>query len=336
VTNAYRTGQPAWRWTLAISLLTSLALAQASPASKAAADSLFDEGKRLSNEGKYAEACPKFEESQRLDPTAGTLLYLAECYERAGRTASAWTTFREAAALARETRRADREKTARDRAAALEKRLVRLRLEVRDEAPGLEIRRNGEVISRGLWGATFAVDPGPQKIEASAPNRTPWSKQIEASAGVVTVEIPALAPVAPTALSASPSASAVVAPPPPSPPPPVAPPPAPAGASPTTALVAGGVGVVGLAAGSFFGLRSFSRWNDSRAEALCNAKNECTPEGKSLIQEARSAATLSTIFFAVGVAGVATGAVLWFTAPAEKHQLGLALSPGGATLRGTW
>ena len=64
------------------------------------ADVLFDQGRKLYTAGKYEEAAEKFRESQRLDPAPGTLLNLAECYVKLGKTASGWSTFREAAALA--------------------------------------------------------------------------------------------------------------------------------------------------------------------------------------------------------------------------------------------
>src|SRR3954466_14533076 len=92
---------------------------------KAAAESLFDEGKKLASEHKYAEACPKFSESLRLDSGVGTMLYLADCYEKVGQTASAWGQFREAAAIAKRQNDA-REKIARERAARLEPKLSRL------------------------------------------------------------------------------------------------------------------------------------------------------------------------------------------------------------------
>ena len=102
---------------------------------KAAAESLFDDGKRLYQEKKFAEALPRFEASERLDPGVGTLLYLADCYENLGRTASAWATFREAASVAKVAGKADRERVARERAALLDAKLYRLTVSVAPRAP---------------------------------------------------------------------------------------------------------------------------------------------------------------------------------------------------------
>src|ERR1019366_5157952 len=55
-----------------------------------AAEALFEEGRSLVAAGKYAEACPKFADSERLGPSVATLLNLAKCWGRGGRTAPAW------------------------------------------------------------------------------------------------------------------------------------------------------------------------------------------------------------------------------------------------------
>lgn len=47
----------------------------------------------LVQKGDWAAACPKFEESERLDPGIGTLYHLADCYEHVGRLATAWGLF---------------------------------------------------------------------------------------------------------------------------------------------------------------------------------------------------------------------------------------------------
>ena len=56
-----------------------------SSSDKAAAEALFDQGVRLMKQNSFSDACPKLEESERIDPAVGTLLYLGECYERVGK-----------------------------------------------------------------------------------------------------------------------------------------------------------------------------------------------------------------------------------------------------------
>lgn len=62
----------------------------------------------LLQEEKAREACPKFAESQKLDPGTGTLLNLANCYEVAGQLASAWASYVEAENSAKRDHRPDR------------------------------------------------------------------------------------------------------------------------------------------------------------------------------------------------------------------------------------
>src|SRR4051794_21941124 len=96
-------------------------LAAQSSSDKATAEALFANGRRLMASGDYAAACPKFAASQKLDPGVGTLLNLADCYEKKGQTASAWGEFLEAASAARAIGSKEREQAARDRAQSLEK-----------------------------------------------------------------------------------------------------------------------------------------------------------------------------------------------------------------------
>src|SRR5882672_4544932 len=77
-----------------LALLPGTVHADATAAEKVAAEALFDDGRKLLADGRFAPACEKFEQSEHIDPAVGTLLYLAECYEKSGRTASAWATFR--------------------------------------------------------------------------------------------------------------------------------------------------------------------------------------------------------------------------------------------------
>jgi hypothetical protein len=122
----------------------------------------------------------------------------------------------------------------------------------------------------------------------------------------------------------------VAAPAPPVPGPGVAPPeqlpatpassePHPAGASgrKTLALVLGGVGVAGLATGAVTGLMAISSLSSQKNDCHSSAPGDCVNHAQAL-QDHDSASTLSTVStvgFIAGGALLATGAVLFFTAP---------------------
>src|SRR5580693_2868029 len=95
-------------------------------ADAARAEALFAEGRRLMAGHDYTAACPKFADSQALDPAPGTALNLATCYERAGKLASAWATFKTAQASAESAGQRDRAAAARKQVANLEPKLSRL------------------------------------------------------------------------------------------------------------------------------------------------------------------------------------------------------------------
>ncbi|HKQ67919.1 MAG TPA: hypothetical protein VJT73_01205 [Polyangiaceae bacterium] len=319
------------RSSLALFLLVSSSSsvwAQASADEKAAAEALFDDGKRLMIEGEFGPACEKLEQSQRIDPAVGTLLYLGECYEKSGRTASAWATFREASSAARASGQAERARIGQDRAARLESRLVRLTIKVASENAAIEgfaLKRNGEMIGKALWGVAIPVDPGEQVVEAAAPGYQPATQKTAIDRQPVSVSIPPLAKLAGEPTAATP------APTPPASSPDVgsvAPAttsafstsdrPPPANLQRTIGITLGALGVVGLGLGAFFGLKAIS--NNKEAEKHCPRGTKCEdPEGPSLAEEASHAAVASNITFAAGGVILATGAFIFLTAPSKPR-----------------
>jgi hypothetical protein len=131
--------------------------------------------------GKSEEACPKLEESQRLDPGTGTLWHLARCYQETGRLATAWATFHEVAQEAKRLGDSAKVKAALDRAKQLEPKLHKLRIEVPEESrvDGLVITRGGVKVGKGAWGAAVPVDTGELLVEARAPGYESFHKVVK-------------------------------------------------------------------------------------------------------------------------------------------------------------
>lgn len=320
---------------IAASALFVAQTSEAASADSAAAQVLFEQAKKLMKEGKAAEACPKLEESQRLDPGSGTLINLARCYEQTDRMASAWNTYLEAAAAAAASGNLQREKEARARAAALRPALPTLVVEVSAEAKaiaGLEVSRDGTPISSAQWGLPIPADAGEHRIAASAPGRESWQSVVivKGKGGIFSTTVPVLAPIAaqaPVAVN----------------PQPVVPPTTPAeparaggglGTQRTVALAAGGVGVAGVIVGSIFGLMSKS--DHDEAEKYCDG-SQCTDQrGVSAGNSAYTAGNVSTVAMIVGGVGIAAGITLWFTAPKSSASAALAIGPGTLRLRGSF
>ena len=152
----------------------------------AAAQALFYEARALMKDGKYALACPKLEESLRLDYGIGTEFNLADCNEKTGKLSTAWSGFLSVASAAKAQNQTQREKVARDRAKALEPRLPKLAIDVPSPAaPGLEVKRDGVVIGSASWGTPTPVDPGNHRIVVSAPGKQPWEGAVSAVEGKV-------------------------------------------------------------------------------------------------------------------------------------------------------
>ncbi len=355
---------------LVLVLFGGIAHAQVPNPNSGAAQAAFDEGRRLVAAGDTVNGCPKLELSERLSPNVDVLLAVADCYERQGRTATAWVRFVEAANAAASAHLADREQAARAHAAALVPVLPKLVITVTDPnaTPGLQVTRDGAPVGPEQWGVAVAADPGPYALADSAPGHAPWKMTIMvAGAGVTTqATVPVLASAAPAAaplvapvvpLSAG-SAAAPTPPggaPNPAPPGPNATPPqqgspaasgAPAspgvdsgpssgGVQRAIALVSGGLGLAFTGVGIGAGLHAQSKRD--AAKKFCDGTACRTQEGLDDTTEAVNAGNLATAGFVAGALGIVGGVTLWFTAPtggAPSSKVGV--GPGRITYDRTW
>jgi hypothetical protein len=310
--------------------------AQLLPGDKTAAQGLLEEARRLVDQRHYATACAKLEESRALDPAAGTLLTLADCYEKTGRTASAWSTFRETAAAARRTSDAERERIARDRAKDLQPSLSYLTV-ITWKGQDIEVARDGRRIDTALIGTAIPVDPGSHQIVASAPGKRSWSTKVNVRerSDRVTVSVPILAED-PTSAAAAPGfhrdaintrtddypmpeASG-------------------GGVQRAFAIVAAALGVAGVATGTVFGLKAGSTMDEAKAQCTgpgFKYPNNCSDSSVRLSEDAVQSGQISTVGFIAGGAGIATFALLWLTAPSSSDSsVSLAVAPLAVDLKG--
>jgi hypothetical protein len=294
-------------------------------ADSATAEILFDEALGLLENGKAAEACFKLEESQRLDPGVGTLLYLADCYQQTGRTASAWATFKEAAYMAK-ARADERETVAIEQARQLEPTLSYLTLDVSARVSDLTLLHDGKVVGQPLWGTAFPVDPGVHRLEAGAPGKKTWSTSIQIAPGPhqERVIIPALEDAPPEPLTPPPAQSGTVAE-------------SDHGTQRTVGWVLLGAGGAAIVTGGVFALLARSDNSDAEAECRPDRQNLCNQAGVDLADSASTKATLAGVSAGVGLAAAGAGITLLLTAPSSapsSSELTLSANPlqGGAEL----
>jgi len=108
--------------------------------------------------------------------------------------------------------------------------------------------------------------------------------------------------------------------------------------TPAAAALCGtlGVGLVGVGAGAAFAVQAKSKADD--ADALCPLATCTNDAAIRMSHDAKVAGDRATVALALGVAGVAGAAVLWFTVKRSptSPSAEVALVGGTLRLRGTW
>jgi hypothetical protein len=261
------------------------------------ADTLFSEGKQLMEQGKFVEACDKLAESDALDPAIGTLGLLATCHEQQGRIATAWREYSQTAARADAV--ADERGTfARERAKALEAELPKLLVRLAVVDTNVVVLRNGVRLLPEEYGVASPIDPGTYEIVARWPDKPEFRTTVtvlarklsevevpnpSASVGVAKVEVKPVV-VAPKLSGLS--------------------------GQHVGALIAGGVGLVGFGVGTAFAISAASKNSASISiQQSCNSVVTCQ-DGKSLREQATTAATIANVGVGLGIVGAGTAIVL--------------------------
>jgi hypothetical protein len=318
----------------AFTVLAAPVRADDTPAQQA--EKLFAQANQFADQGNFAAACPLLEQSNAMDPGIGTQFNLADCYEHTDRAASALALFREVEKVAREAGKVERQQSAHQRAEALEKAVSRIQITVPAEVadfPGLVLSCDDKPIDKSDFGRALPYDPGSHLVSASAPGHLPWKVRVILGHEGKALTVPML-----IAAAAPPTAPAATSPT--------------LGTQRTLALASGGVGVVGLAVGSVFGILSIVQHNTVKSDCgnmgptgntCVNLDRNTAMSGANASSSAVTFGNVSTVGFIVGGVGVAGALVLWFTAPKrEGSRTGVDLVPavgpksGSMTLRAVW
>jgi hypothetical protein len=284
------------------------------------AEAVFREGREAAARGDKKTACAKFEESVRLARAPGPLLNVADCEESSGRLVSAAKRWQEGIALLDPGD--DRLPFAKERAAALDKRLPRLTVRVSPGSSGARVEIDGVLVPPSEAGKPQPVDPGAHKVVVTS----------GASAGdaAVTVAEGERREVTVTLASAAGGGDG-----------------GPSAAEPgsglrTAGFIAAGVGALGLAVfGVTAGLLS-SR--SATVEAQCDAQKQCSQEGFDAAESGKALVPVNTAAMIIGIAGVTAGVTLLVvgsrssSSSAPTAALRAAGSPGGfsASVVGTF
>jgi len=285
------------------------------------AEGLFREGRDLMEKGDYAVACDKLAESQRLDPSSGTLLNLAACHEKMGKIATAWAEYLAAARLAQTQNRPKRVEEAKQRAAELQPKVSYLKIVLSEKLPDTQVKIDDVTLEASVLGSRIPVDPGDRSVEISAPGHKPVTMKVTIGAehDIQTLTVPKL--------DVDPSAGAATEPGPTENPPtgPGAGPspsgtgdkgPEPTSSSPVLPYVVGGIGVVALGVGTAFGFMARSAYSD--AEDACPSTTGCSKEAMDLRDKAETRANIANIGVGVGLVGIGVAAVLLLTQSSGK------------------
>lgn len=280
-------------WVLALGLTLPAA---AQSADRAAADALFREGRAAAEAGQHEKACAKFRESNRLDPAPGTVLNIADCEEKMGRLATAWALYSEV--TERLPASDDRHTVAKERAAALAKRVPKLSVRLAEGAPeGARVVRDGTALGTAALDTALPVDPGAHVIVVEAPGHERSSTRISIAEGEqksVTVSVGAAKPG--STHGAAPKGSS---------------------SKQTWGWVLGGVGVVGVGIGAVTGVMVLGK--KSTVDDNCDADKRCNQTGLDAAESGRTLGTVSGASFIVGGVALAAGAYLLLTTDSEKR-----------------
>ncbi len=307
---------------LAISALLGLA----ADARADDAEALFDQGRALMDDpAKLGEACRTLEASYKLVERGDTLLNLAECHRREGKTATAYAEFDKALHIGAAVGFGEAMQVAKRLRDELGAKLSRLTVTVPPEVlslEGLSVELGGKPLAKDRWNKAFEIDPGPAEITAVAKGYRRFTLRVE---------------VGPDKDEKTATVALDREPPAPRPPPP-APTPTPRAARPSWPWVVGAAGLGLAGAGVAFAF--VQRGAGKELDDTCGADRQACPAGYDFGAVRGRELRSFGLFVGLGAGGlVAVGAAgigLGLSPRASGPKASLSVSPTSISLQSTF
>ena len=292
------------------------------PDAKSRAQALFLDGRKAIDEGNWDAGCPKVRDSLELFAVANSHFTVAQCDEREKHIAGALEHWERGLGLVDASDA--RAKVAKERIAALDPRVPRIRVVIPPASAGASVWLDDVKLEAAVLGTPLRVEPGKHVFVVRATGRQDNRKAIDIAEKERTEFVANIgAPGTPGPLPTGSSSAA----------------PLPTNSSPPTppmhprkvaGFVVGGIGVASLlvSAGTAFGVKS-----QFDSMETCNKTKSCSA---TEISKYQSLYIANAVTFGIGLAGVGAGLILILTAPkaAESKPAEAAVVPlvvpGGA------
>ena len=310
-----------WALVLAAVLMVQVAAAQEpDAATRLAARDLAVAGAEAFDQRDYATALDRFKRAESLYKVPSIAVMIARCLGRLGRVVEAVDKYEETLRMPLDASAPEAfQRAVADAKVEVEAEQARLaRLELRlpaDAPPSTQVLLDGKRVPAALIGIATPVDPGPHRVEASAPGREPYRVELSLSEGgqqALHIGLDVARPAAPgPASSPSPASDR--------------------GARSSTlgiALVAGGA--VAIVGGSVTGVVALNR--KASLDEACSPG--CPPSMGSELEAFRLNRTLSYVGFGVGLAAAGVGTYLLLHQGSSGQQVGVAVGLNAASLAG--
>lgn len=290
---------------------------------------------------------------------AEALLRRASAHEKEGKVATAWAEYKQVLEDATKSGDQKRLALARTHLAETFKKLSYVKIDP-GQSNATEVLIDGKLVDKSAWATPQPLDPGPHEITVAAAATKSQTLSITVPPGPVTqpLALPTLqanddtpvtpaapvaaatetkdpAPAKPQATKLSDEAELLRSGPVPSDPS------VPAkkrsgNTGRTVGFVLGGVGLVGVGVGTYFGVVALGNKKDvdahcgaAASEALTSTAIPCDAQGFKAQKDAHTNGTISTIGIGVGAAAAVTGVVLIFVSkgPDKTDSTALRIAP---------